>query len=274
MTQISAIMENKASENKALINEHGLSFFIEKDNKRILFDCGSGEHTLYNAHKLGIELSNLDCVVLSHSHYDHSAGYRDLTEAGLGSKELYIGKGFFEKKYAFDGIKYTDLSCGFDLDFITKHGINVHEVSGKVEIIKDIYAFGGFARLSEFEHIPTRFVKRTEEGFVNDYFSDEICLVIDKKDYVVMVCGCSHPGITNMVREVRKSFGKPVFSVYGGIHLNEADDKRMDDTMETLHSMGMVTGGFCHCSGDKAEKVCSSSGLSGCHLSVGDSVFI
>ena len=75
--------------------------------KRLLFDWESGENTLYNAHKLGIDLSNLDSVVLSHSHYDHSAGYKDLTEAGLGSEDLYVGKGFFQKKYTFDGIKLS-----------------------------------------------------------------------------------------------------------------------------------------------------------------------
>ena len=58
--------------------------------KRLLYDWGSGENTLYNAHKLGIDLSNLDSVVLGYSHYDHSAGYMDLTEAGLESKDLYV----------------------------------------------------------------------------------------------------------------------------------------------------------------------------------------
>lgn len=274
MIQITALMDNKASENKALINEHGLSFLIEKGDKRILFDAGSGEHTLYNAHKLGKSLSSLDAVVLSHSHYDHAAGYRDLVECGLGSDTLFVGKGFFQKKYAFDGTKYTDLSCGFDPSFISENGIDMKEVSDKTEVIDGIYAVGDYERVSEFEKIPSRFVKKTKSGFVSDDFMDEICLVIDQGESVVMICGCSHPGITNMVRRVYSLFKKPVSSIFGGIHLNEADEKRMDATMHALFDMGLQIGGFCHCSGDKAEVMCSQSGIKGCHLAVGDSVFI
>ena len=69
-------------------------------------------------------------------------------------------------------------------------------------------------------------------------------------------------------------FKKPVSAVFGGIHLNEADQKRMDETMGALFSMGLSTGGFCHCSGDRAEEVCVSSGLKACHLAVGDTIFI
>ena len=274
MIQITALMDNKMSENKALINEHGLSFLIEKDGKRILFDTGSCEHTIYNAHRLGMSLVSLDSVVLSHSHYDHAAGFRDLLENGMGSKDLFIGRNFFEKKYAFDGTKYTDLSCGFEREFVLGHNVAIHEVSAVAEITEGIYAVGDFPRVSGFETIPSRFVRRSEDGFVSDDFSDEICLVIDKGESTVMICGCSHPGITNMVKHVFSLFKKPVSAVFGGIHLNEADQKRMDETMGALFSMGLSTGGFCHCSGDRAEEVCVSSGLKACHLAVGDTIFI
>ena len=163
-------MDNKMSENKALINEHGLSFLIEKDGKRILFDTGSCEHTIYNAHRLGMSLVSLDSVVLSHSHYDHAAGFKDLLENGMGSKDLFIGRNFFEKKYAFDGTKYTDLSCGYEREFVLSHNVAIHEVSAVAEITEGIYAVGGFPRVSGFETIPSRFVRRSEDGFVSDDF--------------------------------------------------------------------------------------------------------
>ena len=78
MLRITALMENSPSGNKALINEHGLSLMIDDGIHRILFDCGAGSHFIYNAHRLGIDLDNLDAVVISHSHYDHVGGIDDL----------------------------------------------------------------------------------------------------------------------------------------------------------------------------------------------------
>ena len=75
MVCITALMDNLPSENKALVNEHGLSYLIQRGEERILFDCGAGEAPWRNAHKLGLSVSELDAVVLSHSHYDHAAGY-------------------------------------------------------------------------------------------------------------------------------------------------------------------------------------------------------
>ena len=84
MVRVTALMDNDASENKALVNEHGLSYLLEGPDFRILFDCGSGPHPWVNAHRLGLDVAKLDAVVLSHSHYDHAAGFRDLLEQGMG----------------------------------------------------------------------------------------------------------------------------------------------------------------------------------------------
>ena len=83
-------------------------------------------------------------MVLSHSHYDHAAGYRDLIEAGLGSRHLYIGPGFFRKKFAFDGLRYTDLSAGFGEDFLQDHGITAHVTDGVLELDFGVYLVSGF----------------------------------------------------------------------------------------------------------------------------------
>ena len=88
------MMENSPSANRALISEHGLSLLVESDGFRLLFDCGQGHHFLDNAHRLGISIEDLDAVVISHSHYDHAAGFRDFIESGCRASDLYVGKGF------------------------------------------------------------------------------------------------------------------------------------------------------------------------------------
>ena len=114
MIRITALMDNKGSEHLALINEHGLSYYIEYNGKRLLFDCGSGPHSQDNAHRLGIDLADLDAVILSHSHYDHAAGYRDLIENGKGSQ--------FDPVFADIMIAMIDEETEYKMHDTTVHG--------------------------------------------------------------------------------------------------------------------------------------------------------
>lgn len=274
MVRITALMDNQRSENKALIAEHGLSFLLEWPDRRILFDCGASGSVLQNARRLGRPLDGLDAVVLSHSHYDHAAGYRDLLEAGLGSRVLYTGGHFFEPKFAQNGDKYTDLSAGFGPDFLEKYGVRHKTVEGVAGIAPGVFLVGGFARLHPFETIPDRFVRRTGAGFVPDDFADEICLALDLGDRLAVLVGCSHPGILNMIGQVHKALQKPVWAVFGGTHLAEADGQRIDATVAGLRGMGLGLLGLSHCSGEAAECAIRQAGASGCHLAVGDSLFL
>ena len=274
MTRITALMDNKGSEHLSLIFEHGLSYYIEYNDKRILFDCGASSHPQDNAHRLGIDLAHLDAVVLSHSHYDHAAGFRDLLENGKGSKELYIGKHFFEKKYAKTARRYTDLSCGFDKAFLKDHHIHVHHATGHDEIFPGVHLITNFPRSHAFETIPERFVRLTKEGFVQDDFPDEVCLALETKDGLVVLVGCSHPGILNMIAHVREVLGQEVFAVYGGTHLKEADSDRIEATIEELKSLGVKVLGLSHCSGDHCEDMLHAHPeVESIHLGTGDTVF-
>lgn len=274
MVRITALMDDKPSEHLALKAEHGLSFYLEADDKKILFDCGATGVTLRNAQRLGICLKSLDAVVISHSHYDHAAGYRDLIESGLGSDVLFTGPLFFERKYARDGFRYTDLSAGFDMRFLSGHGIRHCEVNGTREIFPGVWLLSGFPRNHGFETIPDRFVRRTSEGFVGDSFPDEICLAAQVDGGVAVLVGCSHPGILNMVSHVREALNQPVRMVFGGTHLMEAEENRIGRTISELKGMGLEILGLSHCSGEKTCSVIREDpDVHGCHLAVGDTVF-
>ena len=175
MVRITALMDNKARENKALIAEHGLSLFVEYGDQRILFDCGSGSNTLRNAHRLGISLEDLDAVILSHSHYDHAAGYRDLTECGLGSKLLYTGPDFFEPKFARDGVRFNDLSAGFKEDFLEENEICRKEITETTEVFPGVYLFSGFKciSLNFVSYIKCRNVIKSELSEI--FFNSSVC---------------------------------------------------------------------------------------------------
>lgn len=273
MLRITTLMDNRPSAQEGIIAEHGLSFYVEYGKRRMLFDCGCSGNFLHNARVLGVDLKHLDCVILSHSHYDHAGGFRHLTQAGMGSKELYIGAGFFSGKFSLDQRGCRDLSAGFDQRFLAEWGIRCHTVTDAECIFPGAYILSGFPRNQDFETIPARFVRKTEGGFVQDDFGDEVCLALEIEGGIALLVGCAHPGILNMVSHVRKRLDKPIRAVFGGTHLVEADDQRVCVTVARLKDMGVELLGMNHCSGDRAEgAIGAMPGIRNCYLAVGDRI--
>lgn len=274
MLELMTLLDDRLTGRKDLIAEHGLSMYVVYGGKRILFDCGSSDAFLKNAEKLGVELGNLDGVVISHSHYDHAGGFRFLTQRGLGSGQLYTGPGFFVPKYARRGPVYANLSADFDAAFLEGQGIVREIVDGLREIFPGAYLVSGFPRTEPMETIPERFVRRTAEGMEADDFRDEICLALDTAQGLVLLVGCSHPGIVNMVQHVSSLLKRPVRAVFGGTHLVEAQPERIDRTKERLRKLGVAYLGLSHCSGETAlETIAEDGTLSGCYLGPGDCMF-
>ncbi len=273
MLSILTLMENKQSENLALCSEHGLSFYVDADGRRILFDCGPSGKTMANAHRLGVDLRAVDFTVCSHSHTDHAGGYRDLVEAGMGGKTLYTGPGFWDRKYeiAANGLKFTDLGAGFSENFLRKNNIEQKVVSGIEKISETCWLVGDFPRVYDFETVPAEFVKGNPPDVEPDDFSDEICLAVKTEKGLVVVVGCSHPGIANMVHKVHDALKQPVYAVLGGTHLIAGDAVRIEKTIDALLEMGVTILGFCHCSGKLAEEILAAdSRVQTCHLAPGD----
>lgn len=276
MLNIITLMENMPSEHKALINKHGLSFLIQYHGHRLLFDCGSDKSFLDNAHRLGVSLKDLDGVILSHNHYDHASGFRDFIEQGFTCKKLYLGPDFFEDKLASDdGMHFTNLSSGLNKEFLTEHNISADFCTDVTQITDDIRVVGNFPRTHSFETIPTRFVRKTSHGFISDDFHDEIALVLETPKGLVVIVGCSHPGILNMVSSIHSRFRKPIYAIFGGTHLVEADRVRIEASLQEMKDIGVELYGLCHCSGSEAETcIRQNPTFKGSHLAVGDEIYI
>ena len=274
MKSIKMLLENTGSENKGLISEHGLSLIISIDEKNYLFDCSKGGNFIKNAMQMNVDLSKLDGVICSHSHYDHSAGFKELANT-FNVKRLITGVGFFKEKYAMNELKATYLGSGFDSNFLEEKKINHIVCDEIIELEKDFYVVGNFKRLYEFEQIQDRFVKKEEGILIKDYFEDEISVVIKTDKGLIVVMGCSHPGILNMLETIQKRFDMNIYAVYGGTHLVEADENRCRMTLNHMKQIGVKILGLCHCSGEQIIAMArEEEEFECCRLSTGDEVIL
>lgn len=250
---ITTLIENSKGEHLGLINEHGISFLIEVNDKKILFDTGQSGDFIKNANTLDKTLDDIDIVVLSHGHYDHTGGFRTLVETITSNFKLYVHNDAFVKKYSHDNAHYKFLGNSFTKDYIKEKNIEAHYVTeDMLEIDKGIYLITNFERTTPFEKTNPRFYLENDTEHIPDDFHDEIMLAIDTDDGLVVILGCSHPGVINMLNTLMKRTGKKINTIIGGTHLVRADDERIKDTIANFRAMNIEKLGISHCTGENA----------------------
>ena len=249
------LMENTPSKHRGLYTEHGLSFYLESEHTRLMFDFGDSGHGWDKARKLNIHLDTLDMAVCSHAHYDHAAGLQTILPQ-MHLKTLVTGQGFWNEKYSSDGRKFSYLGPGYGQEFLEKYGVQQTVCTDVLQLTEDCWAVTGFTHPNPWENIPDRFVLQTAPGtFVPDRFTDEVCLAVQTKDGLAVIVGCSHPGVVNMLTTVQEKLGQPVTSVWGGAHLMEAEGPRVENTARAFAELGLKRVGLCHCSGGQLDNV-------------------
>ena len=272
--KITTLIENSQGEHFALKNEHGLSFLIEKDNYSVLFDTGQSSNFLFNAAELRLDIAGVTHVVLSHGHYDHSGGFRSLVRVHTAF-ELILGPGFFGEKYGSRNGSYDFLGNNFDEDFLAAENITYRFVENQLtEIVDGVYVINGFARTHADEQISPRLVLRKDSGFEPDLFEDEVLVAVDTPKGVIIILGCAHPGMKNMIDTVKALLGRPVFAILGGTHLVEASRENLEKSIGYLSDETLCVVGVSHCSGKKAMDILEASNSRYFHNCTGTALFV
>ncbi|KOA19438.1 ribonuclease BN [Clostridium homopropionicum DSM 5847] len=261
--RIFTLVENTLLDNSNLIKEHGLSMLIETSKGKILFDTGQSDAFVKNAAKLKIDLNTITHIVLSHAHYDHSNGLKFLLEKINSKPILIVAKDFFNNSNKFyksvntkNGIVNEELSyigVNFTKEFIQSKKIDINYVEkDTLNISKAITVHRNFFTSNAFERINENMQLKLGENFIVDPFKDEIAIAIETKKGLLLLVGCSHCGIINTIETIKNRTNKNIYGVIGGTHLIEADEDRIDKTLEYFKNINLKFIGLSHCTGKKA----------------------
>ena len=264
--KITTLIENHEDPEGKYISEHGLSVLIEGDRFRMLMDTGKSGAFFDNAVDMGISFKDLDCMLLSHSHYDHTGGLIRMWKEKCIPDKLYVGKHFFRKAYhrRKDGrMKY--IGTQFDSQMIKDMGISVIEIEKDSFPIADgVTLQRNFDIVTPYEELNPDFFYQEEElvcgpggrcmdsmNYLPDPFEDETAVTLETERGLFLVVGCSHPGIVNMITSIEARTGKKICGLIGGTHLVDADEDRVRKTAEDFKKLGIGFVGVSHCTGDQ-----------------------
>ncbi|MBB5337120.1 MBL fold metallo-hydrolase [Pectinatus brassicae] len=255
--KITTLIENMPSDNEALLYEHGLSLFIEFDGKKIIFDTGKSGDYIENAKLLNIPLEKTDTLIVSHGHYDHAGGVLKTIDLLKTNTTMYVGQEFFNLKhkkledgsYKFNGIDFSENDLIRKKIKLIKISKDLQFISGNIVIFKKI------ARSNTFEKQNPKFMVKKNNDMKPDDFADEIVLGLITKKGLVVVAGCSHLGIVNILTSISKTINIPIYAVLGGTHLVEADAVRISKTIEAFRNMNIKYVAVSHCTGETGIKI-------------------
>jgi len=236
--------------------EHGFSAFIEMDKGNYLFDTGIGHSIVANSFVFGKDLRTVRKIFLSHGHYDHTGGLPEVLRL-RGKVNVYAHPHVFldriavlkektKKTKRFVGIPFKKgylESLGADFIFNTKF----------IEVEKGIFLTGEVPRKTPFEKPDPRLFTEVNGKITQDILLDDQSLILDSKKGLILILGCAHSGMINIINHViNKTKGKKFYAILGGTHLDFLTPEQLEESIKSLKKIEVEKIGVSHCTGMRA----------------------
>ena len=243
---------------RKLWSEWGLSILIEvfyEDGKRytILYDTGqSGDVLIHNVNTLGIDLSKIDYIVLSHGHFDHTGGLLKALEKINRKPILICHPDVFSKKYLLRGNVLEYIGIPFNISEIEKY-CNILTIKSSIEFLPNILTSGEVVRYGYPEFTKDMYMLKNDI-LIPDNMKDDNALIMKLSDKLIIITGCGHSGILNIIKHAQELTKiDKIYAIIGGLHLEHLDTEELKRIIDSLINEFKVEKIYpCHCTGIKA----------------------
>jgi len=254
--KITTLAENSVADID-YIAEWGLSVHISiEDRQPILFDTGYRHACTHNARVAGIRLSEIEKIILSHGHADHTGGLQSVLEAikrenpNREHVDIICHPASIEPQYVKHTDQYFYRGCPFHIDELKRLGARFNTSSGPTWVNEDILTSGEVPMQTDFESVaPICYLKKNNE-YINSTVEDDQALFILTNKGLIIILGCAHRGMINTVLHARQITKiDDVYMVIGGSHLLNTSHQQQEKTMEAILDLGIKKVGLSHCTG-------------------------
>lgn len=244
--EITILAENNV-EKMSLLAEHGLALYFEYNGKNYLFDTGQGKVLFHNVEKLGLDLKTVDTVFLSHGHNDHIGGLRDLLDLNPEIRVFAHSAVFLPKYKKVEGklefigttIKKSDLKNFAAAETTSAAAAGIYN-TGVIPAPKESY-------------LNSRYVIKKDGREEVDPFADDTSLYLETKKGIVILLGCSHKGVENIIDEILAEVGdKKIAAIIGGMHLKRASTAKIKELIKYFSKIDFNLLVPIHCTGRTA----------------------
>lgn len=236
-----------------LCPEWGLAVWIEHDGHVILLDTGASGKFAENAKALGLDLSRVECGVLSHAHFDHSDGLDAFFEVNK-TASFYLRKG--AKENCYSSRKYYLKYIGIKKGLLEKYKDRIVYADGDLELMPGVTLMPH--KTPELKRVGKKAGMYVRRGLLwhPDDFAHEQSLVVETEKGLVVFNSCSHGGADNIIRETEKTWpGKKIYALVGGLHLFRSSDEEVRAVADRVKKLGIEKIYTGHCTGARAMEI-------------------
>lgn len=236
--------------------EHGFSAFIETTHGNYLFDTGNGHSVVANSLVFDKDLRSVKRIFLSHGHYDHTGGLPEVLKL-TGEVDVHGHPHIFLDRISVVKEKDKEIKrfvgMPYKRNYLESLGARFLFNSNFLEVESGMFLTGEVHRQTPFEKPDPRLFTEIGEKISQDTFPDDQSLILDTEKGLVLILGCAHSGMINIIRHVIHHMKKEHFcAVLGGTHLDFLTPEQLEESIRYLKTVAFERIGVSHCTGMKA----------------------
>ena len=253
--KVTLLVDNYTMINKDYKAEPAFSLYLETEGKKILFDTGYSDIFIKNAEKAKVDLTDIDYIVLSHGHYDHTIGLvhyiKYLDEKKLEGAQIKRSKLIMHPYATIPKLDKNKENWGMaQTKEELENYFDVITTKKPYKITDNLIFLGEIERKSKFEKFQMTMTINLNGVDVEDELLDDTAMALKTKDGVFVITGCSHSGISNICEATKKICNdERIIGLIGGLHLKKPTQEQLDRTIEYLKTLKLKKIYACHCTG-------------------------